>query len=110
MIQHDVDAGLVEHRVEPGLLKLIDGHRGGDIVAQHHIQSGVDQLPCLDGFPAAVGGQDFLRHCHAHGVFLPDKRYLLLMALTSALMPATMISVSVPQPQVISPLAHFKPT
>ena len=38
------------------------------------------------------------------------KPYLLLMALTSARMPATMMSVWVPQPQVSSPLAHFSPT
>ena len=36
--------------------------------------------------------------------------YLLLIALTSALMPATIISVWVPQPQVSSPEAHFSPT
>ena len=36
--------------------------------------------------------------------------YLLLIALTKALMPATIISVWVPQPQVSSPEAHFRPT
>ena len=36
--------------------------------------------------------------------------YLLLMALTSARMPATMMSVWVPQPQVSLPLAHLRPT
>ena len=36
--------------------------------------------------------------------------YWLLIALTSARIPATMMSVWVPQPQVSLPDAHFRPT
>ena len=36
--------------------------------------------------------------------------YRLLMALTSARTPATMMSVWVPQPQVSLPSGHFSPT
>ena len=43
-------------------------------------------------------------------IFYLLSAHLLLIALTKALMPATIISVWVPQPQVSSPEAHFKPT
>ena len=42
--------------------------------------------------------------------FICLSAHLLLIALTKALMPATIISVWVPQPQVSSPEAHFRPT
>ena len=43
-------------------------------------------------------------------IFYLLSAHLLLIALTKALMPATIISVWVPQPQVSSPEAHFRPT
>ena len=55
VIQHDVDAGVIEHRVEPCFFKFVDGHRGGDIIAEHHIELGVDELARRDGCFPAVG-------------------------------------------------------
>ena len=48
VIQHDGDVRLVEHAVKACLLKLVDGDRSGDIVAQHDIEPGIDELACLD--------------------------------------------------------------
>ena len=62
--------GLIENRVKTGLFKLIDGHRRGDVIAQHNIQFGVDELACLDGGFPAMGGQDLLGHGHSHDELL----------------------------------------
>ena len=94
VIQHNVDLGAVKHRGEPGLVELVDGHRGGDVVAQHYIQIGIDQLPGLHFRQARMGCQNFLRHCHSHDTFslsFPDQ--WLFTAETSARVPAIMISV-----------------
>ena len=61
VVQHDGDVFLVEHAVKAGLFKFVDGHRGGDVVAQHNIQLGVDQLARLDLVQAGVGSQNLLR-------------------------------------------------
>mgnify|MGYP000183452738 CR=1 FL=1 len=55
---------------EARCLKLVDGHRGGDIVAQHNVQLCVDQLACLDLRQSGVCGKDLLRQGHSHGSFL----------------------------------------
>ena len=71
MVEHDVDAGAVEHRVKTGFLKLVDRHRRGDIVAKHDIELSVDELARGNGCFPAMRGQDLLRHGHSHGVFPP---------------------------------------
>ena len=112
VIQHDSDMLFIKHAVKTGAFKLVDGHRGGDIVAQHDVQLCVDELACLDLRQAGVCGKDLLRQGHSHGGTLLLKKpfYLLLIALTSALTPATMISVSVPAPQVTVPSPQVRPT
>ena len=70
VIQHDGDMLFIEHAVKTGALKLVDGHRGGDIVAQHNVQLCVDQLACLDLRQSGVCGKDLLRQGHSHGSFL----------------------------------------
>ena len=67
VIQHDGDVRLVKHAVKARLLKLVDGDRGGDIVAQHDIELGIDELACLDLRQARMCGQNFLRQSHSHG-------------------------------------------
>ena len=74
VVQHNVDLFVVVDRGKPGFLKLVDGNGGGDVVAQHHVQVSVDQLPGLDGRLAAVGGKDLLGHGHSHGKSLLMKR------------------------------------
>ena len=66
VVQHDVHAGLVKDGIESGFFKLIDGHGGGNIVAQHDVELGIDELARLDGTFAAVGGQNLLGHGHSH--------------------------------------------
>ena len=56
----------VEHAVKACLLKLVDGDRGGDIVAQHDIELGIDELACLDLRQTRMCGQNFLRQSHSH--------------------------------------------
>jgi len=112
VVQHDGDVLFVEHAVETGALKLVDGDGGGDVVAQHDVQLCVDELACLDLGKPGMCGKDLLRQGHSHGGTLLLKKpfYLLLIALTSALTPATMISVSVPAPQVTVPSPQVRPT
>ena len=66
VIQHDGDVLFVEHAVEPGLFKLVDGNGSGDIIAQHDVELGVDELACLDLGKTCVSGQNFLRQGHSH--------------------------------------------
>ena len=106
MVEDDGDPLPVKDAVETGLLELVDGHRGGDVVAQDDVQFGVDELTGLDLIEAGVVGEDLLCQCHSHG----GAPYLLLMAETSARMPATMMSVSVPAPQVAVPSPQTRPT
>ena len=44
VVQNDGDLVLVKDLGEPGLFKLGDGHRSGDVVAQDQIQLGLDEL------------------------------------------------------------------
>ena len=44
VVQDNGDLVLVKHLGEARLLKLGDGHRGGDVVAQHHVHLGLDEL------------------------------------------------------------------
>ena len=113
VVQHDGNVLLVEHTVKTGLFKLVDGNRGGDVVAQHDVQLCIDELACLDLGKTGMCGKNFLRQGHSHdGTLLLSKKcfYLLLIALTSALMPATMISVSVPAPHVTVLSPQTRPT
>ena len=66
VVQDDGDFVPVEDLGEARLLKLGDGHGGGDIVAQHQVQPGLDELSRL--YFVQPGGlcQNFLRHCHSH--------------------------------------------
>ena len=66
VVQHNGDVLFVEHAVEACLFKLVDRHRGGDVVAQHDIELGVDELACLDLGKTCVGGQNFLRQGYSH--------------------------------------------
>ena len=66
VVQNDGDPVPVKDPGEAGLLKLSDSHRGGDVVAQHHIHLGLDELPHLHGIQPGVLGQDLLCHCHSH--------------------------------------------
>ena len=72
VVQHNVHAGFIKYRVEPGFLELIDGNRGGNIVAKHNVQLGIDELPGRYRSFAAMRSEDLLCHGHSH-------RFLLLL-------------------------------
>ena len=113
VVEDDGDVLFVEHAVETRLFELVDGDGGSDVIAQHDVELGVDELACLDLGKTGMCGKNFLRQGHSHdGTLLLSKKcfYLLLIALTSALMPATMISVSVPAPHVTVLSPQTRPT
>ena len=66
VVQDDGDLVLVKDLAEPGLLKLGDGHGGGDVVAQDHVHLGLNELANLHVVQPGVLGQDLLCHCHTH--------------------------------------------
>ena len=66
VVQDNGDLVLVKHLGEARLLKLGDGHRGGDVVAQHHVHLGLDELAHLHVVQTGVLGQNLLGHCHSH--------------------------------------------
>ena len=66
VVHHQGDFAFVEDVVEARLFKFVDGHRGGDVVSQHHVQVGTDELAGNNGVQTGVGGQDFLGHGHTH--------------------------------------------
>ena len=69
VVEDDGDVLFVEHAVEARLFELVDGDGGGDVIAQHDVELGVDELACLDLGEACVCGQNFLRLGHSHGSF-----------------------------------------
>ena len=69
VVEDDGDVLFVEHAVEARLFELVDGDGGSDVIAQHDVELGVDELACLDLGEACVCGQNFLRLGHSHGSF-----------------------------------------
>ena len=66
MIRHKRDLILVEYTVHVHLLHLLDGYRTGDIIAQHQIKIGLDQLSRFHMIQPRMCRQNFLCHCHSH--------------------------------------------
>ena len=69
VVEDDGDVLFVEHAVEARLFELVDSDGGSDVIAQHDVELGVDELACLDLGEACVCGQNFLRLGHSHGSF-----------------------------------------
>ena len=67
VVQHQVYPALIEYMVKALSPEYIHRHCSGDVVAQHLVQPGADELARLDGIQPGVGGQDLLRHGHSHG-------------------------------------------
>ena len=68
VVQDNGDLVLVKDLGETCFLKFCDRHGGGDVVAQHHIHFGLDELPHLHMVQSGVFGQNLLRHCHSHAL------------------------------------------
>ena len=66
VVQHDGNVLFVEHTVKTGLFKLVDGNRGGDVVAQYDVQLCIDELASLDLGKTGMCGKNFLRQGHSH--------------------------------------------
>ena len=67
VIHHQGHPAFVVHPAGAAAFELVDGHRGGDVVAQAEIELRLDELPGPHLRQARVGGQNFLCHCHTHG-------------------------------------------
>ena len=48
------------------LFKFLYGNGAGYVVGEHHIELGLNELPCLYFFKPRVRRKNFLRHCHCH--------------------------------------------
>ena len=68
VVQDDVDGARVTDGIEPRLVEFVDGDRGGDVVAQDHVEFRFDQLAGFDRLQSRRGCQDLLRHCHSHSL------------------------------------------
>ena len=66
MVQDNGDLVLVKDLSESRLVKLGNGYRSGDIVAQHQIQLSLNELSGLHGRKARMLCQDLLGHGHTH--------------------------------------------
>jgi len=66
VIRDEGDALRVEDTRESGLLELVDGDRGGDVVTQAEVDAGHDQLAGRHALLAGRAGQDLLRDGHGH--------------------------------------------
>ena len=102
VIHHQRDPRVIKHRAGTAALKLVDRDRRGNIVAKAEIQLGFDQLTRLHAIQARVVGQNFLRHCHAHGRKPPYRfisAWMVVSPRSSAVIPvraiSTMPSVSI---------------
>ena len=70
MIQYDGDFVLIKNLGQASLLKLADGHRSGDVVAEHQIQLCLNELAYFHGGQSGVFRQNLLGHRHSHLKFL----------------------------------------
>ena len=66
VIQHNGDPVPVKHSGQPRLFEFRDGHRGGDVVAQHQIQLSLHELARFHLGKPRGAGQNLLGHGHAH--------------------------------------------
>ena len=70
VIQYDGDFVLIKNLGQASLLKLADGHRSGDVVAEHQIQLCLNELAYFHGGQSGVFRQNLLGHRHSHLKFL----------------------------------------
>ena len=59
VVEDDGDVLFVEHAVEARLFELVDGDGGGDVIAQHDVELGVDELPALTSARPACAARIF---------------------------------------------------
>ena len=107
MVQHNDHPLRVKDPGQPRTAKGVHRNGRGDIIAQHEIQSGADQLPRFHPVQPCMGSKNFLCHGHAH--HSAPSFFMLAKALSSALVLAAMTSVSVPAPQNIRPSSRCSP-
>ena len=66
VIRDQRDLRGVEHLDRAHPVKLVDGHGGGDVVAQHKVKLAHEQLARAAALNAGGTREDFLCHGHAH--------------------------------------------
>ena len=70
MIQHERDLVLVKNAVHLHLIHLVNRHRRCDIISENQIQICLNQLSCFYRRQSCMSSQNFLCHCHTHGICL----------------------------------------
>ena len=71
VVQHDGNVLFVEHTVKTGLFKLVDGNRGGDVVAQYDVQLCIDELASLDlVFSIGINPNEYNTHKIVHPMII----------------------------------------
>ena len=70
VVQDNGDLIFVKDLGKSGLFKLGNSHRSGDVIPQHHIQLGLNELPYFHLFQSSVFGQYLLCHGHSHKIYL----------------------------------------
>ena len=66
--EKDIDYITRFNNVFAELIHFIYSNRRRNIVTQHHIKLGFNQLTCRYAFKTCVGGKYFLSHSHAHNI------------------------------------------
>ena len=70
VIESDDYFFFVKDLVKSGFFEDADGHRCGDIIAEHYVEFCLDQVTSVDFRKSGVSCEDLLCHCHAHGLVL----------------------------------------
>ena len=82
VVQDQCDPVLIENPGQARLIELGNGHRCGNIVAQHQIQLTLHQLAGFHRFEAGMARQNLLGHGHSHrnpSFFIYRITYLLAL-------------------------------
>ena len=78
MVHYKSNFAFVEYLVKTGSFKFVDGYRSRNIIGQHKIKLGTNQLACAYMVKACMRRQYFLRHGHSHfAVLLSDQKHRL---------------------------------
>ena len=68
MIRHQRNLRIVENALLIEFLHPVDGNRARDIIGQHHIQIGHDQLSGFYVIESCRVSKNLLCHCHSHDI------------------------------------------
>ncbi len=64
MVRHEGYFFRVKYARAAQLFELANRRRRGDIIAQHEVELGLDELACFDSLEPCLRGENLLGHCH----------------------------------------------